>query len=71
MYGVAGEEVLAAAGVADALADRDQVEDRTDVAEERIVTLPGEDLDSTRKGLDRVACDRVVAIARKRGRSPD
>ena len=39
---VAGEEVLAAAGVARALADRDEIEDRADVAEERVVTLTGE-----------------------------
>ena len=42
MDAVAGEEVLAAAGVAGALADRDEVEDRPDVAEERIVALAGE-----------------------------
>ena len=41
---VAGEEVLAAAHVARALADRDEIEDRADVAEERVVTLTGERL---------------------------
>jgi len=39
---VAGEEVLPAAHVAGALANRDEIEDRADVAEERIVTLTGE-----------------------------
>src|SRR6476646_7972624 len=45
---VAGQEVLAAAHVPRRarLADRDEVEDRTDVREERIVTLAGEDRDA-------------------------
>ena len=46
---VAGEEVLAAAHVARALADRDEIEDRADVAEERIVPLAGERLAATRQ----------------------
>ena len=46
MHGVAGEEVLAAALVARALADREQVEDRPDVRVERVVALAGEDLAS-------------------------
>ena len=44
MRRVAGEEVLAAALVAGALADREQIEDRADVRVERVVTLAGEDL---------------------------
>src|SRR6185503_10124125 len=41
---VAGEEVLPPAHVAGALPDRDEVEDRPDVTEERIVALAGERL---------------------------
>ena len=64
---VAGEEVLAAAHVADALADRDEVEDRTDVAEERIVTLAGERLRApTVERRDRLRDEAAVLRGRAR-----
>jgi hypothetical protein len=44
VHAVAGEEVLPAAGCAGALPDRDEIEDRADVAEERILALTGEHL---------------------------
>ena len=67
MHAVAGEEVLPAAGVAGALPDRDQVEDRPDVAEERIVALTGERLRGAAvEGGDRLRRERVVVGGRAR-----
>ena len=66
MHAVPGEEVLATAGAARALADREQVEDVADVREERIVTLAGEHLAAAverRHGLHR---GRVVVGRRPR-----
>ena len=63
---VAGEEVLAAAGVARALADRDEIEDRADVAEERVVTLTRERHSATCDGGDRLGDERVVVRGRAR-----
>src|SRR4029079_9751528 len=60
---VAGQEVLAAAHVPGRprLADRDQVEDRADVAEERVVTLAGEDADAV-LGDDRLLGGGLVVL---------
>ena len=63
---VAGEEVLAAAHVASALADRDEVEDRADVAEERIVALTGERLAAHGEGDDALRGERAVVRSRAR-----
>src|SRR6476619_3821066 len=63
---IAGEEVLAAAHVSRALADRDEIEDRADVTEERIVTLTGERAPSTCDGHDALRGERAVARSRAR-----
>ena len=66
MNRVAGEEVLAAAGGAGALADRDQVEDGADVGEERIVTLAGEDGRAVAERVDPLRREGVVVRSRPR-----
>ena len=68
VHGVAGEEVLAAAGCTGAVANRDEVEDRTDVAEEAVVTLTGEDLRAVVEIVD--AGRGECAVVRRRPR-PD
>src|SRR6266480_4771738 len=45
-----------------------QIEDRAEVDEERVVTLPGDDLDSARQARDRGR--REVVVVRRRAR-PD
>ena len=63
---VAGEEVLSATDVARALADREQVEDVADVAEERIVPLPGEHLAAAGERRYRLGRQRVIVGRRAR-----
>ena len=63
---VAGEEVLAAAHVARALANCDEIEDRADVAEERIVALPCERLATAGEGDDALRGERAVVRGRAR-----
>src|SRR5262249_8953662 len=57
---VAGEEVASAAGRPGALADREQVEDVADVAEERIGPLAGEHLAAAREWRDGRCGDAVI-----------
>src|SRR5205814_1273210 len=66
--GVAGEKVFATALVADALADREQVEDVADVREERIVALAGEHLAAA---LERRDGARGEAMVVRRGARAD
>src|SRR5207249_1487232 len=61
------EEVLAAAGCAGSVPDRDEVERRADVAEERVVALPGEDRRPVGERVD--ALDGEVVIVRRRPRA--
>src|SRR6185503_11197193 len=61
---IAGKEVLAAAHVARALADRDEIEDRADVTEERIVALTSERLAATRERDDALRGQRAVVRGR-------
>ena len=67
MHAVAREEVLAAAGGAGSVADRHEVEDRSDVCEERIVTLPGEDRRAVGQRMN--SRNREAVVVRGRARS--
>ena len=66
MHRVAGEEVLAAAGCTRAAANRDEIERRTDVTEEAVVPLPGEDLRAVVQIVDARHGKRVVVRRRTR-----
>ncbi len=73
---VAGDVVLAATGVARAVAEVDRVEGGAEVDEERIVALAGEHASAARHGPDRAGGDgRVVGhrlgadVARRHGQS--
>ena len=66
VHAVAGEEVLAAPVRACAAADRDEVEDRPDVREERIVTLACEHGAAVGERLDALRGERVVVRGRAR-----
>ena len=63
---VAGEEVLAAAGRAGALAEAERVEDLPDVAEERVLTLACERGHPACERLDATCRERAVARRRPR-----
>ena len=63
---VAREIVLAATGVAGAVADVDRVERRPEVHEERVLDLAGEDLAAALQRLDRLRGDGVVVRDRLR-----
>src|SRR5512132_602585 len=69
MHGVAGEEVFAAALVARALADREQVEDRPDIRVERVVTLAGEDLAAAGQARHARGGELPVVLALQRPRA--
>src|SRR5213592_3483306 len=64
MHGVAGEEVLASAGCTGAAADRDQVEDRADVAVEPVVALAREHLRAVAQVMDAARGERAVVRGR-------
>ena len=66
MDAVAGEEVLPAAHVAGALANRDEIEDRADVAEERVVTLARERAPTAGDAHDALRGERTVVRGRAR-----
>ena len=66
VHAVAGEEVLAAAGRPGPVADRDEIEDGADVAEERIVTLACEDGRAVRERVHTLLRQRVVVRSRPR-----
>ena len=63
---VAGEEVLASAGRSGAFANRDQIEGRADVAEERVVALAGEHGCAVAQLMDARGRECVVVRGRTR-----
>ena len=63
---VAGEVVLAATRIARSVADRERVECRAEIDEERIVTLAGEHLAAVRQAPDRLVGEHVVVGHRLR-----